>query len=228
MAKFDVGAFSFESKKQAKALEQDIRGRHKPKARGKTDVVILEGVELEFIASLLERHPDVASKVANGIEAIAVRWSSINHTQTQYVIVDGSYAIVPFSINICLNGKPQTPEVTFRKALRWEVRDQIQAFKTAKTQNGQAVCAITGDTHPIAEMVVDHFPPFEDVVQAYLGGRDFRTISLVPDPQQPSMMVIADPEERKDWRFAHGITVDHGGLRIAHRIANASGGRWVI
>lgn len=226
MAMYEVGNFKFDTKTKARVFEADIRNRHKPATKAPHDVVLLSGSDLEFVGSLLLLHPDLDDKVKNGIVGIAVRWSTIKYTDLQYVIVDDNGDLTTFSINTCFYGKGTSLDLLFRKALRFEVADQIKAFRDSKVSGGMVKCAISKKIIPEQQAVVDHFPPFEDIVLTFLNGQTITQSMIAYDKN--NFPILADDKMRREWREIHQITVDMGGIRMCDKTLNASAGRWKI
>jgi hypothetical protein len=204
---FVVGELVFQSKKSAREYFQTILNRHTP---GQT---IDNPIDVWSLHCLLARHPQYEQKVGCGVASFYVG-QGLWGTRCFYLKrTDGT--TTDFSYKTALDGKEMAPVAQIKRAMRFEVGDDIQAAKVKwfaenGDDEGRAVCAINGSQFTIEESAADHMEPytFNVIADMFLWH-----LTVVPE-------VVVQPNEDNllGCRFAdRGI--DTAWVKCHHRFA---------
>jgi hypothetical protein len=156
---FVIGSFVFDSKK---AAEDAVRGV----ANGATLDVPLTGAAKELIMALLERHPEAARKIGEGVAGFVVRINS--YGQRGFYILRQTGKIEDFSWTKCIT--PPRPIDRVRSALRSYVQDQKREARDRHFgANQTALCQLTGCQIMLANCHVHYEQPsFAALVDEFL------------------------------------------------------------
>lgn len=164
---------------------------------------------------LIELHPERTTKTQYGIAAVEVHWNEWN--QRCFAIRGDGGELTTFSFRECLNPSPLARQA--KDAMRWEIRDQITAFR----KRVSLVCEVTGT--PVVwqkgqpdSAEVDHAPPntFDVLAEDWAVTQDgWPNVGHVRENQH---RILTVPAQRQDWLDYHH---DNATLRLlsarAHR-----------
>lgn len=175
----------------------------------------LGAADESFMRDVLALHPESEQKIGVGVARIEVR-QNMGSRGFWVVRTDGS--ATDFSFLACLT--PPTHEHDVRRALRTAVRDQVRAFRDRELVPG-ARCAVTMELLDGLEVHVDHDPPFEDLVRAFMAARglSFGDMAVVATADGATDTVLADHALAAEWSVYHA---EHARLRLTTRHANLS------
>lgn len=160
------------------------------------------GLDGDFLAWLLTRHPDAIQKVGSGIAWVSVGPVPGYPGTRGFTVhrLDGTST--DFSWRECLTGSSHRTRVL--AAMRAAIVPQILAFKQEQASANRLRCAITGATLTWDDVHVDHLPPeFSTLADGYAamhGGYD--AISLLPSMDSMIGRPLASWHETA-WRRYH-------------------------
>lgn len=160
MAIFLIGLREYPTKTAARSAVQSVLYRYGP---GDT---ITDSDDQEFLADLVQLHPDAEGKIGLGIRNFEVRrnWSTLGFW---IIRIDGTET--DFSFVKCLHAPSQ--EQLVRTALRYAVIDQVVQFRDAALLTPIA-CPITGESLDARNAHVDHYnPTFLDLAHMFVADR---------------------------------------------------------
>lgn len=128
------------------------------------------------VAALLERHTEYTAKIGCGVSHFEVMMTEQGTPCFRIIRKDGSGT--DFSYPHCITQRPPTrkQEISqaFRRVVRFDLYKARDAFfATHSDANGNATCAVTGETITRDNAHMDHRPPmtFEVIVTTFLCGR---------------------------------------------------------
>jgi hypothetical protein len=216
MARYVLGPREFASKAQAQAQFRRILNAH-------PDNTPLPGDDAALVALLIHegRHPETVQKIGPGIAEVLVRRSDYGTRGFWLLRVDGS--LVDFSYLTALDGAP-SPERTARAALRFEIADQIIAFRDSQVRGATdgPACELCAQPVTPGAVHVDHAEPtFDDMATQFaaaLGGWQRLTVECVG----PAGRRLADRGLAQVWHRYHAHTAR---LRLVHARCNLTRGR---
>jgi hypothetical protein len=217
MAIYLLGSRAFGSKAEARAAFGRI-------LRAYPDDVPLAGddAELVFLLVYEGRHPEAVEKVGPGIAEIVVRPSGYGTRGFWLRRVDGS--MVDFSYRTALDGPPR-PEATVRAALRWEIDDQIAAFRDSvqrRAGHEPVTCELCGQPVDTGSGHVDHAAPTFQQLAARFAEATGGWGALAVECVGATGRRLADRQLAEVWRRYHARTAR---LRITHARCNLTRGR---
>ncbi|GAA0897775.1 DCL family protein [Pseudonocardia zijingensis] len=217
MAPYLLGARRYPSKKAARDEFRRILNSN-------PDNVPLRGEDAELVSLLVHagRHPEAAEKVGPGVVDVVIRRSEFGTRGFWLVRRDGS--IVDFSYLTALDGQSSV-EAEARAALRWEVNDQILAFRdvhAADLAGGTVTCGLCQQLMTPDNVHVDHHEPtFDELASRFaevLGGWDRLVIEWVGATGRR----LQNRDHGDVWQTYHRQTAQ---LRLTHRRCNLSRAR---
>jgi hypothetical protein len=216
MARYVLGPREFASKAQAQSEFRRILNDN-------PDNTPLRGDDADLVALLIHegRHPETVEKIGPGIAEVFVRRSGYNTRGFWLLRVDGS--LVDFSYLTALDGAP-SPERTARAALRFEIADQIIAFRDSlmRGATGGPACELCAQPVTPDAVHVDHAEPtFDDMATQFaaaLGGWQRLTVECVGATGRR----LVDRGLAQVWRRYHAHT---GRLRLTRARCNLTRGR---
>jgi hypothetical protein len=208
--KYYIGAREYPTKTAAQEAIQEVLYRYQP---GET---VERPEDQEFLADLVQNHPDPASKIGVGIARFEVR-RNLKTPGFWIVRTDGSET--DFSFVKCL--RPPTLEQLVRTALRRSVDEQIWQFRDQALGGGLVVCSVSGDPIDRATCHVDHFDPtFSDLVDAYVAAHGgYEAFQIAETADGAFGRRLSDPQVEADWRAYHKANAN---LRLVSIRANLS------
>lgn len=171
----------------------------------------------EFLANLLELHPERDDKVGVGIQSFQVEQ---NVGSRGFWITRKDRTRTDFSFLSCLT--PPTAEAEARAGLRNEIRDQITAFRNMRFATCTTIpCEVSGEPVTSATAHVDHEPTFDELHRRFLAdaGILLAGVSVEPTRDGETATRLADRALADAWSRFHRT---HARLRIVSRRANLS------
>jgi hypothetical protein len=186
--------------------------------------VPLRGEDAELVLLLVYegRHPDAAQKIGSGVQEVIIRRNEFRTPGFWLIRTDGS--MQDFSYVVALNGQP-SPEAEVRAALRWEINDQVLAFRdlhAADLVSGSMACGLC--QHPMTpdNVHVDHHEPtFDELASRFaevLGGWDRLVVEWVGATGRR----LQNRDHGDVWQIFHRQTAR---LRLTHRRCNLTRAR---
>ena len=209
-----IGSRFYRTKAAATEAVREVLHRYPPGA-------MLTGEDADFVADLLDRHPERDLKVGVGVASFHVQrdgWGGVCFGLTR---TDGTRTDFG-GISKCL--EPPSPEARARAAFRNEVTSQVIAFRDGmREEHGSFVrCAVTNALIQIDDAHVDHADPtFEALLAGFLPTRGLAlgVVDVQPTRDNETMALLADRALAKAWFDYHHT---HKKLRIVSRYANLS------
>jgi hypothetical protein len=217
VAPYLLGTRQYPSKKAARDAFRRILNTN-------PDNVPLRGEDAELVSLLVHagRHPETAEKVGPGVADIVVRRSEFGTRGFWLIRRDGS--IVDFSYITALDGQPSV-EAEARAALRWEINDQILAFRdvhAADLVGGTVACGLCRQPMTPDNVHVDHHEPtFDELASRFagvLGGWDRLVVEWVGATGRR----LQNRDHGDVWQIFHRQTAR---LRLTHRRCNLARAR---
>jgi hypothetical protein len=129
--------------------------------------------DTEFLISLLQRHPEVESKMGSGVVYITIQNDSRYGTTKHFQLHRADNSTTDFSYIQCI--KPSTNLQKFKQAARNAIKESIVIFRddyfNQHVEN--AICELTHQPITKNRCHVDHIPPltFEKIVNDYINDR---------------------------------------------------------
>lgn len=170
-----------------------------------------------FLAELLELHPERDMKIGAGIRSFQVER---NEGSNGFWLTRTDGTRTDFSFLSCLT--PPTPEAEARAGFRSEVRDQIDAFRSAAfAARSMVPCALTGEIVKITNAHIDHDPTFEELLSRFLVslGVALGAVHVEPTRDGETATRLADRQLAEAWSTFHRVNAR---LRIVSVRANLS------
>jgi hypothetical protein len=217
VAPYLLGARQYPSKKAARDEFRRILNTN-------ADNVPLRGADAELVLLLVHagRHPETAEKIGSGVADIVIRRSEFGTRGFWLIRRDGT--IVDFSYLTALDGQPSI-ETEARAALRWEINDQILAFRDVHAADlvaGSVTCGLCQQPMPPDNVHVDHHEPtFDELASRFaevLGGWDRLVVEWVGATGRR----LQNRDHGDVWQIFHRQTAQ---LRLTHRRCNLARAR---
>jgi hypothetical protein len=168
------------------------------------------------IQDLLYLHPRYEEKVGCGIDRIVVA-ANVEGSGSGFLIlrIDGSSE--RFSYPKCISGKEPTRKSLAVEAFRFEVRDQISAYRS--TVKLPVKCAISGQwiVHP-SQLEIDHRVAFRDLLEAFRAEEGYFSWESVLTVGSGEDLRLADRARAARWWAFHKRTAE---LQPSLKRANA-------
>lgn len=216
MAKpIQIGRFAFDTQKEAREFIRTILNTS-------TWGEPLVGETLEFVLSLLDRHPRASEKIGSGIKHVTVDKDG-NGDRCFYIqCTDG--ARNHFSYQTALAGKDNIRSMVLG-ALNRAVEEQIWTFRDSELAKGPQTCPYTGEAVTKDNYHVDHPDPTFFELQA----KWFEETGLTPagikisDGSENEIgRQMTDREQKKSWQAFH---LGNARLRLLSPLGNLSGAK---
>jgi hypothetical protein len=216
----ELGGLLFPSKSAAMAHFRNML--HRNPVNG-----IIPDPDASELASLLERHPEVADKIGSGISHFSVRNALYGTRCFEVVRTNGTST--DFSFKTCVDGTRPSDLSEAVRALRAEVTEDIlekkrEWFRANADADGKVQCAISGRLISPEEAHADHAPPrtFGTLAVTFLAAR--RIIAdasfVIPPADNQYQPTLSDRALANEWRsYHHDLAV----IRIVARTVNLSG-----
>lgn len=201
----------FPTKTAARNAIRSILYRYQP---GQT----LNDADSFFMLGVLALHPHAQLKVGCGVQSFSVEQYPWNRGFA-LTRIDGSRT--DWSYVVCLD--PPTPAQEAVKGFRTEIRGQIKDFRCDFfRQTTNPVCPITRT--PLVNDLsthVDHDPPFEDLLSAFLVSQGLCLEQIQTDATQDNDLDtrLTDRALASEWREFHRR---HATLRVVSKKGNLS------
>jgi hypothetical protein len=208
--KYYIGVREYPTKTAAQEAIRKVLYRYQP---GET---VGRPEDQEFLADLVQNHPDPASKIGVGIARFEVR-RNLKTPGFWIIRTDGSDT--DFSFVKCL--RPPTHPQLVRTALRRSVDEQIWQFRDHALGGGQMVCSVSGDPIDRLNCHVDHDDPtFSDLVDAYVAAHGgYEAFQVVETVDGAFGRRLADAQVEVAWQAWHKANAN---LRLVSIRANLS------
>lgn len=190
----------------------------------------LTGQQLEDVINLLNFHTEKDDKIGCGIDYITTERhvDVINRfkSKTQHFHIyrtDGTD--VDFSYKNCVNNIGKNGYVSKKrddvlKALRFDVRPQIDEFRTNIFGNKTYLkCEVLGVNFSKKTCHIDHIPPktFTNIVSNFLEFYNLKIEDIEIEPVDAIYDTLKNKEVKDNWISYH---MKHAELRAIHKTAN--------
>lgn len=191
-----VGERRFTSKKAAKDFIHEIMYRNSIGQR-------VSEQDAEFLADLLQLHPEAPQKIGCGVRYFTVEQ---NEGSRGFWLTRIDKSRTDWSFLSCLT--PPTPESEARAGFRTAIRPQKTAFRAEfddLNAREQQRCPVTNELLVAGNTHIDHEPPFEDLLEAFL--RESRItlsdVAVKPTTDGSTTTDLYDDELRIRWEEFH-------------------------
>jgi hypothetical protein len=197
MSDIAIGPYYFRSKSQAKNFVRELRDRY-------ADGELVAGEDHDFLAHLLDRHPEREGKIGSGILGFTVATEKVFGKTRHFIVkrMDGSHT--DFSFLSCIDGR--NPRADILQALRMAVTNQITDFANDQFRKG-VVCAIDGIRLCMGNSHVDHVHPvtFMNLVNHWISVRGIclEDIEVLPSTDNNIVARMADKSLEQNWSDYH-------------------------
>ena len=205
-----VGERRFSSKREAGDY---VRGTLYRYATGER----VSDEDARFLSDLLSLHPEAEQKIGCGVAFFSVEQNE-GSRGFWLTRIDGTRT--DWSFLACLT--PPTPEAEARAAFRTAIRPQVEEFRTAFLRRTDGPrCPLTGEPLTVGNVHIDHDPPFEYLLDAFLRERGARLsdVKVKPTSDGSTVTELADSGLASEWAEFHRRTA---GLRAVSVKANLS------
>ena len=182
--------------------------------------------DARFLLAVLQNHPRVAEKIANGVDGFLVQSNAVFSRQRCFYIVHPGGTKTAFSYMRCLY--PATPRTLFMATCRRIIGEQLFQFKERyflqyQDEQGMVPCSITGVWIDRSQSHVDHIPPltFEQIVTDFIASRAL-CVEAVETQEVPADTIgrtFVNRDLLEDWREYHRT---HARYRVISAFANLS------
>jgi len=211
----EIGGFAFDTQKEARVF---IRAILSTETWGNP----LEGQTLEFVLSLLDRHPRASDKIGSGVKHVTVD-SDGNGDRCFYVHrTDGTKC--HFSYQKSLAGKDNIRSMVLG-ALSRAVDEQIRAFRDSELARGPQTCPYTKEAITKDNYHVDHpDPTFFELHTRWFKetGHTPADIKISDGSENEIGRQMTDPGQKKSWQAFHQVNAR---LRLLSPLGNLSGAK---
>lgn len=210
-----IGRFAFDTQKEAREF---IRAILSTATWGKP----LEGATLEFVLSLLDRHPRASEKIGSGIKHVTVDKDGNGDRCFHIHRTDGSKH--HFSYQKSLAGKDDIRSMVLG-ALNRAIDEQIWTFRDSELAKGPQSCpytkeAVTKDNyhvdHPDPTFLELHTKWFEET------GLTPADIKISDGSENEIGRQMTDMDQKESWQAFH---LANARLRLLSPLGNLSGAK---
>jgi len=170
---------------------------------------------IEFLAAMLDRHPDRDLKVGAGIRSFEVERTQYGNHCFWLTRADGSRT--DWSAWSCL--RPMSPKELSTSAFRNAIHQQVAAFKAL--QSFPMACPFTGERLTADTCDVDHEVPFAALLESFVTreGLELERIETRAHQDGDTFRNLANEGLCERWQLFHRVNAR---LRIVSRKANRS------
>jgi len=178
------GTESFTSKKAVRIRAREIRDKYEEQT-----IIPENTADYCFVEDLLLNHVEAEQKIGVGVEVLYVA-NAPDHPSTCFWIkrVDGS--TTDFGVSECLNDLYQIN----RMSLRELVKDKIEEYRKLRLGDSLSfVSDYSKMTFPAKEAVVDHDPPFDQLIMRFFSDRP-------ENPRSELLTYSCDASSIPKWR----------------------------
>lgn len=209
----EIGGIVFKAKTHAKKHIQGIVARYR-------DGEQVKGNDLNFVLSLLEKHPEAEMKFGCGIISITVERNPVWRRNRGFMLHRQDGSSTDFSWISCLDGA--NPRRDVLGAMRHVVHEQVLAFKIGELARG-AECPFRGLKLTKDNSHVDHIAPdtFDALASRWMEerGLDWRNVEITDGEDHQYVASMTDDSQRESWRSYHA---ENARLRLISAAANLS------
>jgi len=188
-----IGECRFASKKEAGDFIRSVLYQYDIGQRVSED-------DAEFLADLLQLHPEAPQKVGCGVRFFTVEQ---NEGSRGFWLTRTDGSMTDWSFLSCLT--PPTPETEARAGFRTAVRSQVSAFRDALDTAPGRLCPITNERLTEANVHIDHDPSFEDLLDSFLRERGLALgeVAVLPTTDGSTTTELANDDLRTEWQSFH-------------------------
>lgn len=164
---------------------------------------VLEGWDREIALGVLNYHPTRDTVLAAGVDLVSVLPTMPPHGWI-FAVTHPDGEVSEYSYQYAVRPNREADKVI--AALRYEVKAQIDAFRRAELQHGEALCGICGKPifHPV-DSHVDHTGgrpvEFAGLVKTFLAVHG--PVVLMDDPENKYLKILADRDLAAVWQRWH-------------------------
>jgi uncharacterized protein DUF3223 len=210
-----IGRFAFATQKEAREF---IRAILSTSTWGEP----LVGETLEFVLSLLDRHPRASEKIGSGIKHVTVDKDGSGDRCFHIQRIDGEK--YHFSYQKALAGKDNIRSMVLG-ALNRAVDEQIWAFRDSELAKGPQTCPYTREAITKDNYHVDHpDPTFFELQTKWFEetGLTPADIKISDGSENEIGRQMTDLEQKESWRAFH---LANARLRLLSPLGNLSGAK---
>lgn len=211
-----VGNRWFSTKSAAKDAFRQVLHRYE------IGTAVTDPEDVQLLLDLVQMHPNPPKKIGSGIERFEVRANPQHPRHRSFFIIQIDGTEDDFGYTKLIEG--QTISQRVAAAMRHEVREQIEAFRTAEFSKPEPrTCPIEGTeiAHP-GDCHVDHEDPgFRELVQRFVaqnGDWDAFELYSLPAGREIGQR-LKNRELASRWQAFHA---ERASLRIVSTQANLS------
>ena len=210
-----IGRFAFDTQKEAREF---VRAILSTSTWGEP----LAGETLEFVLSLLDRHPRASKKIGSGIKHVTVDKDGNGDRCFHIQCTDGRRN--HFSYQRALAGKDNIRSMVLG-ALNRAVDEQIWTFRDSELAKGPQTCPYTGQAITKDNYHVDHTDPTFFELQAKWfeeEGVAPADIKISDGSENGIGRQMTDPKQKESWQAFH---LANARLRLLSPLGNLSGAK---